>query len=414
MKRCILITLGLFLVSFAHPTTKLFADTSATHFHVLTDSTWKYTTVEEPNWFTAAFSDSAWPNVVAPSGGECSADTPHWGSFDESPLPGSDALPIWGQNPQSFQTVFIRKLFTLATDTTGTIRAAADDELDLYVNGVLVVSEANLQAGPIVEASVSLPAGRNVIAMKAFDSVGGCQAAIADFRVLGTRCSDTEGTILGTAGRDVLTGGPGRDVIVAFGGNDSINGAGGDDLICGGDGADTITAGTGNDTVFAQAGADTVAGSSGNDRLYGEHHADVLRGGKGQDTVIGGRGADTMSGDLEDDLLIGGLGNDSYRGGSGDDTASFAAAPTGVRVSLLRRVARGDGVDTISGIERLRGSRFADRLFGSPLADTLHGLMGNDVLVGAGGYDRLFGGRGRDRCADGEVNSGCEATRANP
>lgn len=412
MRRRILITCGLFLLaSVAQPSTKLFADTSATHLHILTDATWKYSGIEEPNWFTAAFDDSAWLNVAAPSGGQCSADTPHWGAFDESPLPGSDALPVWGQNPQSFQTIFIRKTFTLATTKIGTIQSAADDELALYVNGILVASESNSQAGPILKVSVFLPAGVNVVAMKAFDSVGGCQAAIADMKVLDPGCSGTQATILGTAGRDILRGGPGRDVIVAFGGDDSISGADGNDLICGGDGADTISAGAGNDTVFAQRGADTVAGSSGDDRLYGGHNADVLRGGIGKDTVIGGAGADTMSGYLGQDLLVGGLGNDIYRGGSGDDTASFAAAPTGVRVNLVRRVARGDGIDVISGIERLRASRFADRLFGSPRADALHGLAGNDILMGAGGYDGLFGGRGRDRCSDGEVNRGCEAAR---
>ena len=411
MKRRILIACGLLLLaSLAQPSTKLFADTPTAHFHILTDSTWKYSAMEEPDWFTAAFDDSRWRNVVAPSAGQCSADTPHWGAFDASPLPGSDALPIWGHNPQSFQTIFIRKTFSLAIPTTGTIRAAADDELDLFVNGVLVASESNLQAGPVLKISVSLTSGVNVVAMKAFDSVGGCQAAIADLDVLEQGCSGIQGTILGTAGRDVLTGGPGRDVIVAFGGDDSISGAGGDDLICGGDGADTISAGAGNDTVFAQRGADTVAGSSGDDRLHGGRNADVLRGSTGEDTVIGGAGADTMSGYLHADLLVGGLGNDIYRGGSGDDTASFAAAPTGVRVNLVRRVARGDGIDVISGIERLRGSRFADRLFGSPRADALHGLAGNDLLMGAGGNDSLFGGRGRDRCSDGEVNRGCEAT----
>jgi hypothetical protein len=281
MKRCTPVAVVVAAVLATAPqqsVAKRAADTLATRFHVVTDATWKYSASLEPSWFAPSFDDSGWQTVVAPSGGLCSAESPHWGAFDESPLPGSDALPIWGQNPEEFQTIYFRKTFRLATNTIGIIRAAADDELDVYVNGVRVASESNFQAGPIVKRAVSLPSGSSVIAMKAFDSVGVCQGAIADLGVVDARCSGARGTIVGSTGADVLTGGPGRDVIVAFGGNDSVNGAGGDDLICGGQGADTITAGAGDDIVFAQRGADTIAGNRGDDRLNGAQDSDALRG----------------------------------------------------------------------------------------------------------------------------------------
>jgi serralysin len=65
----------------------------------------------------------------------------------------------------------------------------------------------------------------------------------------------------------------------------------------------------------------------------------------------------------------------------------------------------GSGSDTLTAIENLSGSNFADRLTGSSLAnvlkggggaDTLSGGAGNDLLVGGAGADKLAGGSGLD------------------
>jgi uncharacterized delta-60 repeat protein len=64
-----------------------------------------------------------------------------------------------------------------------------------------------------------------------------------------SRCFGKEATIVGTAGRERLTGTPHRDVIVALGGADEVRGLGGPDLICGGKGKDRLFGGAGRDQV---------------------------------------------------------------------------------------------------------------------------------------------------------------------
>ena len=61
-------------------------------------------------------------------------------------------------------------------------------------------------------------------------------------------------------------------------------------------------------------------------------------------------------------------------------------------------VSGGDAAgDTLSGIEQVIGSGFADTLTGDANANTLWGMAGDDVLTGGGGGDTLKGGDGNDR-----------------
>ena len=53
--------------------------------------------------------------------------------------------------------------------------------------------------------------------------------------------------------------------------------------------------------------------------------------------------------------------------------------------------------DTLSGIEQVLGSAFADTLTGDANANTLWGMAGGDVLAGGGNGDVLKGGAGNDR-----------------
>jgi Ca2+-binding RTX toxin-like protein len=73
------------------------------------------------------------------------------------------------------------------------------------------------------------------------------------------------------------------------------------------------TVGAGSDTL---TGFENLVGSSFNDVLTGNASANVLSGGAGDDTLDGGAGDDTLD------------------GGAGTDTASYAAAASGVTVSL--------------------------------------------------------------------------------
>lgn len=267
--------------------------------------------------------------------------------------------------------------------------------------------------------------------------------------------------VRGTAFADVLNGGPGDDDLVGFLGNDVINGGAGNDILNGGGGADTLNGGAGNDTVNGFGGNDTIIASTGNDTIDGGSvktetntidfsklaittpgpgvtvdlvaGTDSKPGGGGSDTlnditnVIGTAGDDTITGSNHQSTLIGGAGNDTITGGSGKDTIdpgtgtntvdggkgidtiSFASATGGVHVSLRNNVATGPSIDdTLTHIENIRGSKFADVLIGDAKAnvitpgagnDTVNGEAGNDTIVAsstADGADNINGGPGID------------------
>jgi hypothetical protein len=138
----------------------------ATSFHIVSDETAKYSYTEEPGWETLSFDDSAWPFVVAPSTGLCG---------DPAPVPPGAPNPIWGEDPQEFQTIFVRKTFTLDAAATANIIAGADDDYDLFINSVFIGGNHDGFAGTDRYTDIPLQAGLNVLAMRAIDVQGGCQ-----------------------------------------------------------------------------------------------------------------------------------------------------------------------------------------------------------------------------------------------
>jgi VCBS repeat-containing protein len=80
--------------------------------------------------------------------------------------------------------------------------------------------------------------------------------------------------------------------------------------------------GNSDDTLTGTAGADLLLGQNGNDTLIGQGGNDLLCGGSGNDALSGGDGADTMAGGQGNDTLTGGPGGDRFSGGSGTDTAT--------------------------------------------------------------------------------------------
>lgn len=219
---------------------------------------------------------------------------------------------------------------------------------------------------------------------------------------------------IGGAGNDTIGGNAGGNRLKGNAGDDLINGAAGNDLFYGGAGNDTQNGGSGDDTFFGgtDAGNDTFSGSTGVDTIsYAGAKAAVTvsiangtalgtaagdAAGIGQDrfsgieVVIGSAFADRLSGSTRADVLIGGGGNDRIAGGSGIDTASYADAGAAVKVNLGLSGAQDTlaaGIDTLSGIENLTGSAFADRLVGSAGANRIDGGGGADVMSGGLGDD---------------------------
>jgi Ca2+-binding RTX toxin-like protein len=88
-------------------------------------------------------------------------------------------------------------------------------------------------------------------------------------------------------------------------------------------------------------------------------------------------------------MLIGGVGADHLDGGAGSDTASYAASAARVVVNLAIGAASGGDAqgDTLTSIENLTGSAFADVLTGDDNANVLTSGAGGDTLTGGGGAD---------------------------
>jgi Ca2+-binding RTX toxin-like protein len=219
---------------------------------------------------------------------------------------------------------------------------------------------------------------------------------VADFSLAGGPLT----VVLGGAGEGTATG-AGNDTLVGIegvrGGNSNdtltgdqfaniIRGNGGDDSMVGGDGFDIVDYGNAGGAIEVHLGNGTAIGAAGNDEFTGF------------EMVISGGYDDTLTGSNANDVLRGGNGNDLIDGGAGTDRADYRRAVSSVTVSLATgQSSGGDGNDTLSAIENLRGSLlYGDALTGDTLANRLEGLGGDDTLSGGAGADTLVGDIGND------------------
>lgn len=125
--------------------------------------------------------------------------------------------------------------------------------------------------------------------------------------------------------------------------------------------------GAGHDVLLGNDAANTLDGRSGND---------IIRGGKGNDTIIGGTGKDTID------------------GGENTDTLTYKSLTHGIyidvdanTVSTLKGMNKGDLKDTITNVEIIEGTSFADVLVATGKSATLIGGVGNDRYVISGDKD---------------------------
>ncbi len=258
--------------------------------------------------------------------------------------------------------------------------------LQIYLNGDLLASDNTITNGidgnnePWVIAAD--PSGKKGV-HNYFDG------EIAEVAIFDSQL--TEASIDGL----YSAGDSGTDLVTLTGGADVNTGTSGEDFIAGAAGNDTLSGGAGGDRLYGDGGDDTLNGGAGDD---------VLSGGDGADTLNGGAGADVLSGGDGDDILTGGAGADTLLGGSGNDTASYADSGSGVNINLNTGVVSGGDAagDSLTSIENLTGSAFADTLIGNGDVNVFTGNAGDDTFQGLGGADTLYGGDGSDNFIVGE------------
>lgn len=215
---------------------------------------------------------------------------------------------------------------------------------------------------------------------------------------LGTATGEGNDTLINIEGvfgsnfDDYLSGDIGDNIFQGSDGNDTlVGGAGLDSVIYSKDSSVTVnlavgtSTGEGEDTLIS---IEDVIGSNYSDTLIGNTENNRLWGGNGDDNLWGGTGNDYLSGDADKDQLAGGAGNDTLDGGEGVDSLAYIQATSAVTVNLSRGTATGgEGNDTITNIENI---------FGSDYADTLIGNYESNDLIGGTGADKLIGGLGND------------------
>ncbi|WP_016951078.1 Calx-beta domain-containing protein [Anabaena sp. PCC 7108] len=100
-----------------------------------------------------------------------------------------------------------------------------------------------------------------------------------------------------------------------------------------------------------------------NDTITGSNNTDDLFGGLGNDTLQGSGGNDRLFGEQGDDRLLGGTGNDTLYGGEGTDTAVYSGTFSQYQITtnagvttITDSVSNRDGIDTLSGVEKVQFS----------------------------------------------------------
>ncbi|MFB8796713.1 MAG: S8 family serine peptidase [Microcoleus sp.] len=283
----------------------------------------------------------------------------------------------------------------LAADTAGVTRGGEFDTdllIDLNKDGVYKVAddlfipnffaEPNLEKGDGFIETVGNLSGDAILKsfpLKATPGPDFLNGGSGDDSIDGLAGNDQiEGnqgndSLFGNAGDDVLNGDElrkiseaGGDVILGTGiGNDYLDGGDGNDTLDGGEGNDTLLGGAGDDSLWGGKDNDIINGGDGKDSLYGDEGNDSLLGGAGNDFLFGNEDNDTLDGGDGDDSLDGGLGNDSIVGGAGIDTVSYATLLSPVNINLAAGSSTAEGTDTLTGIEVIIGTTFADTIVGS-------------------------------------------------
>jgi Ca2+-binding RTX toxin-like protein len=188
-----------------------------------------------------------------------------------------------------------------------------------------------------------------------------------------------------------LRGNFGSDTLVGGAGNDTLHGG-----TFGGEGNDSLIGGNGSDIYYIEDSGDKVvetnaSATGGTDTVHALLLSYVLPSNVENGRLVAGSG--NLTGNSLNNVLYAGSGSDILDGSTGTDTASYVTAGSAVMVSLTLTGGQntgGSGTDTLTGIENLTGSNYADKLSGNSLANALDGGAGNDTMIGGLGNDTYY------------------------
>jgi Ca2+-binding RTX toxin-like protein len=283
--------------------------------------------------------------------------------------------------------------------------------INLPANGLLKLNGASVNAYQEILATDIFGGKLTFTPSGSTASTGGFSFAVSDGKLYSNPATlgltVEAAPVSGTSGNDLLLGAAGPDVLSGAAGDDYLLGMAGKDVLNGGAGADTMIGGDDSDLYYVDNIGDfvietnAIASTGGTDTVYSDLSAYTLT-----DNVENGRilsmTAANLTGNTLNNVLYAGAGNNVLNGGTGTDTVSYAyglAGSTGVIVSLAVSIAQptsSSGSDTLTSIERLIGSAYADKLTGNTGANSLSGAAGNDTLDGGAGIDTMSGGDGSD------------------
>ena len=223
--------------------------------------------------------------------------------------------------------------------------------------------------------------------------------------------NDGVNRLYGEGGFDLLIGGGGADELYGGYGNDTLKGGLGADTLDGGEGFDEVNYEQATSAVVVNLATGVASGGDGVDELIsieaidGSAFADTLTGSASSNRLTGGDGNDSIFGGGGSDSIDGGGGNDSIDGGAGFDVVQYGSSVGGIVVNLgdveVDGVGAGialdgnEGMDTLTNIEAIRGSDFADKIYGND---------GNNVFWSSEGRDTIDGGGEGDGYGDGGLD----------
>ncbi len=239
-------------------------------------------------------------------------------------------------------------------------------------------------------------AGNDVI-----DGGNGFDAVRYDFFATTAGLTYTGGTVE-DAGTGVITGVDASVGTATLSHVESIHGTQFDDILNGGDLDEVLVGAGGNDTLFGGVGANLLEGGEDNDTLDGGDGDDNLDGGAGNDTLIGGAGDDFLQPGAGDDTVDGGSGlfdHVSYQFSDPTSGINYVGGTGANSIAVGFGEITGDasiGTDTVSNVDIIGGTEFADTFTGGTVGVMFFGEGGNDTFTGGAGNDWYSGGDGAD------------------